>query len=41
VSSAVRSTLDLDEMLDAALDSVISASGAVEASIVTTKRDSR
>ena len=41
VSSAVRSTLDLDEMLDAALDSVLSASGAVEASIVTTKRDTR
>ena len=41
VSSAVRSTLDLDEMLDAALDSVLSASGAVEASIMTTKRDSR
>jgi len=41
VSSAIRSTLDLDEMLDAALDSVLSASGAVEASIVTTKRDSR
>ena len=41
VSSAVRSTLDLDEMLDAALDSVITASGAVEASIVTLKRDSR
>jgi two-component system nitrate/nitrite sensor histidine kinase NarX len=41
VSSAVRGTLDLDEMLDAALDSVLSASGAVEASILTTKRDSR
>lgn len=41
VSSAVRGTLDLDEMLDAALDSVLTASGAVEASIVTSGRDTR
>jgi two-component system nitrate/nitrite sensor histidine kinase NarX len=41
VSSAVRGTLDLDELLDAALDSVLTASGAVEASIVTSQRDTR
>ena len=39
VSVAVRGAYDLDTLLDAALDSVLAASGAVEASIITFRRD--
>ena len=40
VSVAVRGADDLDELLDAALDSVLNTSGAVEASIIRFRRDS-
>jgi signal transduction histidine kinase len=41
VSSAVRGALELDEVLDVSLDSVLAATGATEASIVRFGRDSR
>ena len=40
VSVAVRGADDLDELLDAALDSILTASGAVEATIIRFRRDS-
>ena len=39
VSVAVRGADDLDELLDAALDSILTASGAVEATIIRFRRD--
>jgi signal transduction histidine kinase len=41
VSSAVRGSLDLDELLDDALDSLLDASGAVDATIIRLAGDSR
>ena len=41
VSSAVRGALELDEVLDVSLDSVLAATGATEASIVRFGRDTR
>ena len=40
VSGAVRGALELDEVLDVSLDSVLAATGATEASIVRLGRDS-
>ena len=41
VSQAVRGALELDEVLDASLDAVLAATGATEATIVRSSRDSR
>ncbi len=41
VSQAVRGALDLDEVLDVSLDAVLAATGASEATIVRSARDSR
>ncbi len=41
VSGAVRGALELDEVLDVSLDSVLAATGATEASIVRFGRESR
>lgn len=41
VSQAVRGALELDEVLDVSLDAVLAATGASEATIVRSARDSR